>query len=277
MDQLWKCMHWPFCPGVFVAILAFVAAAVTFRKDPSPPEKAIWIVVFFGLMVGEITMMSIERTNSEHDRQLAEQRLADQFSGIANGIRETINKSQAQFVATMDKSNKIFGGINEAVANQIGGDSFCYVNASPFPSSKSVQLVLLQQGMHHMIHINVRVVDLNAMASSSDFFKSTTQSEVPFLARGTVKMLGDYTLSSDDYQKYNVFILAANGYFVESIRLKKAHGTDTWLRAVWVTASYYNGTSGIVMEDTNKFPRDVLEDDADWKSVHDKKRLHIKK
>jgi len=67
--------HWPFCPGVFIAILAFVAAAVMFRKDPGPREKAIWVFVFLFLMVGEIWMMSKDRNahdSAERDAQTVE-------------------------------------------------------------------------------------------------------------------------------------------------------------------------------------------------------------
>jgi hypothetical protein len=55
------CLRWPFCPGVFIAVLAFVAAAVTFRKDPAPREKAIWIFAFLVLMVAEVWMMGKDR------------------------------------------------------------------------------------------------------------------------------------------------------------------------------------------------------------------------
>jgi hypothetical protein len=58
------CFHWPFCPGVFIGILAFFAAVVTFRS-PSRIEKAMWIIVFFGLMIGEIAMMSKDREAHE--------------------------------------------------------------------------------------------------------------------------------------------------------------------------------------------------------------------
>jgi hypothetical protein len=65
---LFTCLHWPFCPGVFIAILAVVAVVVTFRLTPDTTrrEKAFWIIVCFVLMLGEIWMMSRDRDT--HDK-----------------------------------------------------------------------------------------------------------------------------------------------------------------------------------------------------------------
>lgn len=38
-----ECFHAFPCPGVFIALLGFVAAGVTLRKEPTKPEKAFWL------------------------------------------------------------------------------------------------------------------------------------------------------------------------------------------------------------------------------------------
>jgi hypothetical protein len=66
------CLHWPFCPGVFITVLAFATATATFRKEPSRTEKRIWLLLFFGLMVAEVGMISKDR--DAHDAVEADAR-----------------------------------------------------------------------------------------------------------------------------------------------------------------------------------------------------------
>jgi hypothetical protein len=56
---LW--LHWPFLPGVFIAILGFWAAAMTFWEKPPKLVKAGATFVFFVLMCLEIWMLGIDR------------------------------------------------------------------------------------------------------------------------------------------------------------------------------------------------------------------------
>ncbi len=97
-----KCLHWPFCPGLFIAVLAFVAAAVTFRKEPSQREKAVWIFVFLTLMCAEVWMMSMDRETNEAQQKVARDGQLRGFKEIGDGINTTIANSDRQFQATMD-------------------------------------------------------------------------------------------------------------------------------------------------------------------------------
>lgn len=86
--------HWPFCPGVFIATLAVVAVIVTFRLAPETTkgEKAFWIILCFGLMLGEIWMMSKDRdahdTEQKEARKLAIEQLAHMDLLTLQGIDE---------------------------------------------------------------------------------------------------------------------------------------------------------------------------------------------
>jgi hypothetical protein len=127
-----ECLHWPFCPGVFIALLAFVAAAVTFR-DPGKAEKAIWTFVFLGLMGGEVWMMSVDRTeNNRKQKETRETEIAS-FKSIGDGIKASIDNSQLQFNATM-------GGINKNIKVITGGDSFPYFDLG-FPNPPNGELM----------------------------------------------------------------------------------------------------------------------------------------
>jgi len=101
---LWlpKCLHWPFCPGVFIAILAFVAAAIVFRGEPKRREKVVWIAVFFAFMCGEIWMMSKDRVAHDKQQEETAKQEAKHFQDIAGGLSQTIQQAQENFKSEMD-------------------------------------------------------------------------------------------------------------------------------------------------------------------------------
>jgi hypothetical protein len=76
--------HWPFCPGVFIAILGFVAVYVTFRlgRETTKAEKRLWIALCFLLMWGEIWMMSKDR--DAHDG--AEKQAREESQKMARNV-----------------------------------------------------------------------------------------------------------------------------------------------------------------------------------------------
>src|SRR5260370_6282859 len=118
MSTWWpECLQWPFCPGFFITVLAFMAAAVTFRKEPGPREKSIWVFAFLMLMVGEVWMMSKDRTeNRRKQKEVRDAEIAS-FKAIGDGIQSSISISQLQFTATMS-------GINKNINELTGGDSY---------------------------------------------------------------------------------------------------------------------------------------------------------
>jgi hypothetical protein len=129
--QLPTCLHWPFCPGFFIAVLAFVAAAVTFRKEPGPREKAVWVFVFLALMLGEIWMMSIDRTRNEADVAKARGQELDQFQRIADSINDSVKQSKNQFDQTVKQQSEDFAATMRQfqvdVSSITGGDSYAIV------------------------------------------------------------------------------------------------------------------------------------------------------
>lgn len=106
-----KCLHWPFCPGVFIAILAVVAAAVTFWEHPPRWVKAISIAVFLLLMSAEVWMMSKDRDRNDSDQATARAAEEANFREIAHGIENNIAESDRNFAATMGKTKEVLENV----------------------------------------------------------------------------------------------------------------------------------------------------------------------
>jgi hypothetical protein len=162
---LWfpKCLHWPFCPGVFIAILAVLAAAVTFRKEPRTWEKAAWTLVFLGLMSLEVWMMSIDRDANEGRERAAEQTQLKGFSDIGEGITASIAESDRNFAATIGKTNQILQNIT-------GGDSFGFVVPQP-PGGEQVALLVWNHGGQPLSGVTITIAHTQEPNWGNAFFR----------------------------------------------------------------------------------------------------------
>ena len=126
-----KCLQWPFCPGFFIAVLAFVAAAVTFCEQPPRWVKALSIGVFLLLMVGEVWMMSKDRERVDNEQEASRSREEANFKAIALGIRASIGQAQRGFSETIDNAQ-------ENLDNMTGGNSYPEVHMFPVPINRTV-------------------------------------------------------------------------------------------------------------------------------------------
>jgi hypothetical protein len=80
---------------------------------------------------------------------------------------------------------------------------------------------------------------------------------------------------NEDSRAFNVFIVARNGRFTESVRLRRVNGV--WNTAKIVDVSYYSGLQGVALEESDKdFPIETLTLDKDWIARKRLKRLTIK-
>jgi hypothetical protein len=246
-----ECLHWPFCPGVFIAILAFLAAFVTFR-EPRGTEKAIWTLVFLALMCAEVWMMSADRT--ENNRKQKDTRDAEiaSFKAIADGIQTSITTSQQQFAATMS-------GINQNTKTVTGGDSFCFIPPTSF--LRREPLAVVPRGRYPLYNVSVEILDIHKFASAlkeqkdSDreaLSKAKLDYPIGSLIPGTFTELPNF-ISLEGLQNldYRITFTALNGFWQQEIKLRLIDGH-------WVTATQVSRPSDkILFEKVDKdFPRD---------------------
>lgn len=149
--EFWNCLHWPFCPGVLIAILAFLTAFVAFRIDKANRvEKAVWTFVFLMLVVGEIWMMGIERQKSDKDQDDARTLQLQKFQEIANELKASNTANLEHFDATITKieglvksTGRVARTTQESLAQVTGNGQFCYLMAITRPGADVQKLGLL--------------------------------------------------------------------------------------------------------------------------------------
>jgi GTP cyclohydrolase II len=107
-------------PGYAVAFVAGVAAVMSIHAEMKPWQKAAWMALIGVLLVIETRAISADRIASnesahaarvKQDEKFSEvlKTQKEQFQKIADGLSEAIAKSDSQFTATMERSNRIFG------------------------------------------------------------------------------------------------------------------------------------------------------------------------
>ncbi len=210
-----ECLHWPFCPGVFIAILAFTAAAVTFRKDPSPREKAIWIFVFLGLMSAEVWMMSKDRT--ENNRKQKETRDAEiaSFQAIGERIETAIKESQNQFSATMKSQKQTFNWIS-------GGEAYVTVMVD----LRTLQLEVITQGPQPLRDVYLNIFDMTHVRENPTQVFETAKIVSVGTVYPTVLRHLDYQLPvTGDSASFQINIYQPNGFFTEHMNLVKQNNS----------------------------------------------------
>jgi len=157
-----KCLHWPFCPGFFIAVLAVLAAVVTFREKPRTWEKALWTFIFLGLMCAEVWMMGVDRQANEDQQARANATQLKGFSEVGDGIKASIAESDRNFAATIGKTNQILQSIT-------GGNSFGFV--VPQPGGEQVPLVVWNHGDQPLSGVTLTIAHTQEPDWGSAFFK----------------------------------------------------------------------------------------------------------
>jgi hypothetical protein len=283
---MYELLHWPPPVGVFIAILGLLGIVVPFIRDlgkMGKREKAIWTAVMFALLVLEIRSIYADR--SAHDREQATAR-AEQlkhFKEVGDGITKAIDESQKQFEATMERSNSILGGVGESIKIANGGDSYPFIALGG--TSSRLEMYLSVDGNHHLLDVAGSVADVDKLAAAVKAGQLGDRSKYsvgvgPYsiLQRGSGTLAGVLLAGPDegsDYRRFNIRLSARNGIFGELLRIKLT-GPNQWVRALVVTASFYDSKEAIVCEKIDKgFPVKLLANDTDWTNYMKITRRHI--
>jgi hypothetical protein len=270
---------WTQSPGVSVAVMGAVAAAMAARTKATGLEKAAWMLLIAALLVTEV--LAIRKDRKEHDdawAQLLGEEVAarteakNNFAGIGRGIQATIQKSDEHFDKTMKRSDKIMGEVDASIKTQTGADSYlyyeCQILGGPIeidvPGARKGSMILNAYPRlvgHYALHnLHVEVVGPTGWLIGGP---------KPGLDYGTFgpaelgRSREGLTLSftpDKPKQFFNVFINASNGSFGQVILVQKIG--DHWL---WASRLYKGSRKTPVRIWAAKgFPPEELKANAKW-------------
>ncbi|MGB7548355.1 MAG: hypothetical protein WBM14_11445 [Terracidiphilus sp.] len=142
-------------PGVAVAILAVVAAAMSLHRGMRGSHKALWMLIIGAFLVIELLAIVHERNEQNEQQAQALKDERNRFSDIGQGIKTAIDESQKGFNATAKDSQKHFDAAMaksdalyeaESKTTQLashtleqteGGSGYCWLEPLPPPPSRA--------------------------------------------------------------------------------------------------------------------------------------------
>lgn len=213
-------------PGKSVTVMAVAAAVMSFRGDMPGREKMAWICLLLGFLLLELTSIDTERNSNEVVRVYTRRQEHEQFAGIASDIERSIKTSQASF-------NTTIGTIDENIKTVTGGDSICYLLIIGYGDTPDViDMVAVNRGHYPLRGVSARVVDLDkaeAIFKANGGKMSMTQ-----LTQNDINLkIGDMAVGSSQItqrlvtdknetkRNYNIFFSALNGFWDQSLKLRR--------------------------------------------------------
>lgn len=277
-------LHWYPPVGVFIAILGLLGIVVPLIRDLAKMdkwEKSIWTFVMFALMLLEIRSIYLDRRAHDIEQATARGEQLQHFKEVGDGITRSIDESQKQFAAAMQRSNSILSGVSESIKIANGGDSYPFIALGG--TSSRLEMYLSVDGNHHLLDVAGSVADVDKLAAAvkAGQFEDRSKYSVgvgPYsiLPRGSGTLAGVLAgTEGSDYRRFNIRLSARNGIFGELLRIKIT-SPNSWVRALVVTASFYDSKEAVVCEKIDKgFPVELLANDTDWTNYMKVPRRHI--
>lgn len=244
--------------GVYIAIMGGVAAAVTFRKDPSVPEKAAWIFLITLLLVAEIrNLYVVDAEQSQTFREITSrlEAVGSSLKATSEQITTATHNAQEQFDVTMSR-------FREAIDTENGGNSFCYFELLwPEIPNGEMQGIVQVRGKYPLHDTWMRLVDIPKFRQ---FLTNNNPTFRQALNVGNLRDLGDLPangqrplldISFDDTTEkfYGVQFGALNGSWKEIYRLKRIDGK--WREAIKVTDVVHPGNKVMFEHIDPLYPR----------------------
>jgi hypothetical protein len=238
----------PIPVGVYVATLGGLAAAVTLRKEPSTPEKALWIVAITILMVAEIHNLYVEADKQNKEAEAISTSLGLTNKGLGKtleGLTSVVGKldqaadtSKTQFDTTIDRVNGVLKTSQENLDAMMGKGSIpCIVPQSHGVTSQGkITLVLWNKGKHDLTGVEVRLL------SEREWVNLESQEKTPTLL-GTISPVWPKTIlgvvpeinPKSGMAHYTAEIWTQNGFYTESINFRRGKYSLPWAYQYFLT------------------------------------------
>ncbi len=147
--------------GVYIAVLALLGVIVPLtREKVGPREKALWTIVMFMLLLLELRSIYLDRAEHEQEQLQARNEQLASFSKVAQGIDKTIENSDREFAATMERTDSL-------LANVTGGGSFAVVYPLINPGRKDLPLYIENRGDNILTGVTVDINTQGAFTPGS--------------------------------------------------------------------------------------------------------------
>jgi len=222
---------------------------------------ALFFVIMGYLGTALIAWQSIRKRN-----RITYAALVFIFLGAAGAVWLAIDTSRTSDEITglnrkiAEKSDEI-AKLNREIANSVtGGNSFCYMVT--MLKQGIPHFVVVHQGKYPLYDLTVTIVDLDIFEELSrekvtleNLFKSEVIVNVGNVAPNQARFLKQVRFKPKETVRFNIFFSARNGYFTQTLRIKKV-GTE-WKTAFKVTQVMEGKEETLLEKIDDGYPRNA--------------------
>ena len=233
--------------------MGVVAATMAARTKATGPEKATWMLIISSLLIVEVLAIRKERQFNEVAERGRVEEQRQQFSAIGDGIKNTIEQSQKQFIETMSRADKEIGLSQANLDHLTGGKTYLLVTPIPVPIDGLNKLKLLMSivGKNPLYDLNMRLTKLPIPATQSltNFVKDPPSPVyMAASASSTMGLILPTTIepAMEGVSDYLISTAARNGDSEEYLHIRRngiatKHGNDVILAWEFSFELYRNG------------------------------------
>ena len=255
-------MQWFPPPGVAVAVVALLAAAMSIHNHMRGSHKAVWMILMGAFLSLEMVAIVHERKVQAEQQKTALREEREQFARIGKELENSISTSQTEFNETMLRSDRLLKSVT-------GGDSYAVLLPYTPYQGKELPLFVENRGPNTLSGVTVTIHSQGAwtpgmmelLTSENDkrVVVGTLASKERQLI--TARLLPDSLMTgntdTDGRKIHTAFVLiTAQNFSVEEYLFLKQVPGDQWQKEKWVYRY-------MVFRDMNTKKRQTLEE-TDW-------------
>jgi hypothetical protein len=129
-------------PNYSIIAMAVAAGLMALRPDMSGNEKWLWAFMLMAFAIVEVRAIRYDRNIHDAEQAQVAKEQANHFQSIANGINQSIAKSDEHFDDTMSRVRSLLSldaGISSTASKSLeqitGGGAFCFLVPTQFNTS----------------------------------------------------------------------------------------------------------------------------------------------
>lgn len=222
-------------PGVSVAILGAMAVIMSIGPRMRWPEKTAWMVLIFAMLLAEIHSIRFDRATNDAAQEKIRDAENKKFDTIAQGLKDSIDVSKAQYGSTIDHVNRVLDKTQQAadlakesVENITGGKAYLVLTQlMPLPEKVNPQLSWTAFILGNRTVWDVQVQEFEE-PNQPQGWPNRTINLGPVSSKWSQNLLSESMPSRDKVNVYHFTVMSRNMITTEEVKLRFDPSMNEW-------------------------------------------------
>ena len=239
---LCMCVHyirWTPPPGYAVAVLAFIAAVMSIRKN-SGMQKFLWLPSMAILLGIEFHSIRIDRQLNDSQQQTRFELQMNQFKAIGTGITTSMNANQTYFEQTMRNAKVLLDTTNDvalmakgSLEEITGANSFPYISPQVHGYDGGIiPLAVWDVGKNMLANVAITIRNSEDYGGDAIKFAAAPEIEIGVVHPGWPRMLkggiSPHPHGTDGSDVYVIEMYTQHELYIETLHFRKLASGSGW-------------------------------------------------